>query len=180
MTLNKLHETASLSRWDLDVGNLTEALEEGAKFVLGNVARKATDENSGVIWVRELVHRLWGTVVSHRRVTHVVLVAAHGPRTSSPRHASAHSSSWCASTSLVLWCGSRNAHWSIATVDALHLLQCALLVTLVGKANKTVTTGHSTDRIGHNLGRFAGREAVLEKGDQDVFVDLGSEIANEN
>lgn len=38
VTLHELDETASLAWWDLDVGDLAEALEEGAELVLGDIA----------------------------------------------------------------------------------------------------------------------------------------------
>lgn len=59
MAMNKLDEAASLSGGDLDVGDFTKALEERAKFVLGNIARQASNEDRGVVRVGKLVHRHW-------------------------------------------------------------------------------------------------------------------------
>jgi hypothetical protein len=71
MTLYELDEAATLSRWDLHVGNLTKALEERTKFIFGDVSRETSDEDGGVVRVSELVHGLRGTIVTEwRRSTH--------------------------------------------------------------------------------------------------------------
>jgi len=56
MAVDELDETAAFARRNLDISNLTEALEEGSEFVLGHVARKSANEDSGVVGVGELVH----------------------------------------------------------------------------------------------------------------------------
>jgi predicted transcriptional regulator len=56
VAVDELNKAAALSRWDLDVGDLPKALEEGAKFVLGDIAREAADKDGGVVRVGELVH----------------------------------------------------------------------------------------------------------------------------
>jgi hypothetical protein len=43
----------------------------------------------------------------------------------------------------VLWCGHRDSHRFIATVDTLHLSKSSLLITLPGEANESVATGHT-------------------------------------
>ncbi len=60
VAVDELHEAAALAGRDLDVGDLAEALEEGAELVLGDVAREAADEDGRVVGVRELVHGLHG------------------------------------------------------------------------------------------------------------------------
>lgn len=55
VAVDELDKATALSRRDLDVGDLAEALEEGAELILGHVARQATNENSGVVGVGELV-----------------------------------------------------------------------------------------------------------------------------
>jgi hypothetical protein len=54
--VDELDETAALAGRNLDISNLTEALEERSEFVLGHVARKSANEDSGVVGVGELVH----------------------------------------------------------------------------------------------------------------------------
>jgi hypothetical protein len=56
VAVNKLNETTALARRNLDVGDFTEALEEGAELILSHVARKATDKNRSVVGIGELVH----------------------------------------------------------------------------------------------------------------------------
>lgn len=84
------------------------------------------------------------------------------------------------STALVLGGGGRDAHGSVSTVDALHLGESALLLTLIGEANEAIATGETADWIGHNLGRLARWELALEKRVEDIFVDLGSQVADED
>lgn len=157
VTLYELDEAATLARWNLDVGNLAEALEEGAELIFGDIARQATYEDSGVVGVGELIHRHSSSstaastastatastaIVANWRSTHAVAHAhVH------TRRVHTHWTSWCSTTTLVLWRSSGDAHRSITTVDALHLGQSTLLLALVGEAHKTVTTRHATDWI---------------------------------
>ena len=121
MTLYELDKATTLSRWDLDVSDLTEALEERTKLVLGDVTRKPTDKDSGVIRVRELVHWLWLAIVPHRWIAHLVVhIGSCRSRPASARHATHTTRSSAAS--LILGCSSRDTHGSIAAVDTLHLL----------------------------------------------------------
>jgi hypothetical protein len=39
MTLDELNEATTLSRWDLDIRDLAETLEERAELILGYIAR---------------------------------------------------------------------------------------------------------------------------------------------
>lgn len=55
VAVDELDKATALSRRDLDVGDLAEALEEGAKLILSHVARQATNEDGGVVGVGELV-----------------------------------------------------------------------------------------------------------------------------
>lgn len=72
----------------------------------------------------------------------------------------------------VLGSGRGNSHGSVPTVDTLHFKQRALLILLVGEADKSVASRLSGLLIRHNLGRLAGRESSLEECDEDEFVDL--------
>jgi len=175
VTLNELDKAAALSGGDLDVGNLAEALEEGTELILGNVARKAANENSGIVGVGELVHRLRSTVVAgHRGSAHGV--HAHGVRATG--HTTHTGSTSCAA--LVLGSGGANAHRPITAVDALHLTKSQLLVALVGEADETVASGKTADRVGHDLGGLARVVLGLEEGHEDVFVDLWAKVADED
>lgn len=177
VALNELNESAALSWWDLDVGDFTKALEERAEFILGDIARETTDEHSGVIGISELVHRLRCTVVTHRGST------THGRRVHPGRRtASWHTThgSWSDAWTLVLRSRSRDAHGTVAAVDTLHFAESTLLVILIRETDESVPTRHAADGIGHDLGGFARRESVLEQRNQDVFVDLGTKITNED
>ena len=147
VTLHELNKSAAFSGRDLNVGNFSKALKEGTKLVFGDISRKATHENGGVVRVRELVHRLWGTIVTDRRSSHGV--HAHWALSAS-RHAATH----CARSStsrLVLRSSRRDPHGAVSAIDTLHLGQGALLVTFIREANKAIPTRHSTDWIGHDL-----------------------------
>jgi hypothetical protein len=56
VAVDKLNETAALSRRDLDVCYFAKTLEERAELILGDITREATNEDSGVVGVSELVH----------------------------------------------------------------------------------------------------------------------------
>lgn len=174
MSVNELDETAALARWNLDVGDFAEALEERTQLILSDVARKTADEDSGVVWVGELVHRLGRAVVAHRRSTHTV----HAHVWPATRHAT-HTTRRAA-TRLVLGSSRTDAHGTVTAVDALHLVQSGLLFLLVGEADEAVATRHAADGVGHDLGGLARIELVLEERQEDVLVDLGAEIADED
>lgn len=177
MALDKLDEAAALSRWDLNIGDLAKALEEGSKFILGDIAGKTTNKDRCVIWVGKLVHWLWCSVVTQRWCTHGIHTAGH-----TSTHGSRHSghSRWCIAARLVLGGGSRNAHRPVTAIDALHLGESTLLVTLLRETDKAIATGHAGDGICHDLCRLAGRESGLEERNKNIFINLRSEIANEN
>jgi hypothetical protein len=167
MSLDELDKTASLSWWDLDIGDLAKALEERAELVLSDIAGQSSNENCGVIWIGELVHWLRSTVVTNWWSTHGV-------------HAdwSWHTGwSW---PSLVLWGGRGDAHWAVSAVDTLHLSQGTLLIHLIRESDETVTARKAVDWVGHDLGRLARWEARLEEGNQDVFINLWSQVSDEN
>lgn len=173
VALDELDETTALSRGDLDVGDFSEALEEGAELILGDVAGQATDEHSGVVGVGELVHGLGSTVEGHGGATHGRVHASGAGHT--------HATAVAANTgTLVLGGSGGNAHGAVAAVDTLHLGESALLVVLVGETDESVAAGHARDGIGHDLGGLARGETALEEGDEDVFVDLGAEVTNED
>lgn len=179
VALDELDEAAALSGWDLDVGDLPEALEEGAELVLGDVAREATDEDGGVVGVSELVHWLRGSVVADRGSAHGVHARGHVASHGGARH-TAHGTRWSTTAGLVLGSGSGDSHGAVTAVDTLHLGESTLLVALIGEADEAVATRHAGDRISHDLGRLARWESGLEERDQDIFVDLWAKVTNEN
>jgi len=189
VAVDELNKAAAFARWDLDVGDLPKALEEGAKFILGDIARETADKDGGVVGVGELVH-LAARVepAAGAGSTTSVREAAHA---ATPHlllgHAAGHNRvSVVAMTGegvvvvAVLRGGGRDAHRSVATVDTLHLHKSPLLVILIREANEAVAAALSSHGIGHDLGRLAGREAGLEEGHEDILVHLRSEIADED
>jgi hypothetical protein len=175
VALNELDETAALSGRDLDVGDLAESLEEGAKLVLGNVARKTTNKDGGVVGVSELVHGLGSAVEAHRRTAH-----GRGVDTTSRTTGHSHTATRTDTRALVLGSSSGDAHGTVTTVDTLHLAQSALLVVLVGEANEAVATRHAANWVGHDLSGLARGEAALEKRHENVFVDFRAEVTDED
>jgi hypothetical protein len=87
---------------------------------------------------------------------------------------------------LITWCipvlggGGRDPHRSVTAVNTLHLYKSTLLVVLIGETNKAIATALTRHGIGHDLGRLARGEASLEERNQDILVDLRSEIAHED
>jgi hypothetical protein len=183
VAMDKLDETAALARRYLDIGDLTKALEERSQLVLGDVAGKTTNEDSGVVGISELVH-LSGRV----ETTTVATEALH--TTSVPhlllRHAAHHRTAMLRAlagesvVTAVLGSSGRNAHRSVTTVNALHLNESALLVVLVREANETVAAALARHGVGHDLCRLARGETALEERDQDVLVDLRTKVADED
>ena len=90
MAVDELDEAAALARGDFDVGDLPKALEEASELILGDVAREATDENSGVVGIRELVH-LGGRVIALiREALHAALHSTpHGLLGNAAHHGAA-------------------------------------------------------------------------------------------
>lgn len=84
VAVDELNETAALARRDLDIGDFTKALEEGAELVLSHVAREAADEDGSVVGVSELVHLGSWVEASIAEVLHVA--SPHGLL----RHTTAH------------------------------------------------------------------------------------------
>jgi len=183
VAVDKLNEAATLARGDLDVRDLAEALEEGSKLILSNITRKTTDEDSRIVRIGELVH-LSGWVET--AVATAVGEAAHLAPHLLLRHAAHHGAAAVLVTltetvvTTVLGGSGGDTHGAVAAVDTLHLNKSALLVILIGKANESVATALAGHGIGHDLSRLAGREACLEERNQNVFVDLGAEITDEN
>lgn len=183
VAVDKLDETAALARRYLDIGDLTEALEERSQLVLGDVAGKTTNEDSGVVGVSELVH-LGGRV----ETTTVAAEALH--TTSVPhlllRHAAHHRTAMLRAltgesvVATVLGGSGRDAHRSVAAVNTLHLDKSALLVVLVREANETVAAALARHGVGHDLCRLARGETTLEERDKNVLVDLRTKVANED
>jgi hypothetical protein len=171
MTLDELDETTALARRDLDVGDFTEALEERTELVLSDVAGEATNENGGVVGVGELVHGLRSAIEAHGGSAHGRVHASGAGHA----HTTGHHTG-----ALVLGCGGRDTHGAVTAVDTLHLTQSPLLVVLVGEADETVSAGHAADGVGHDLGGLARGEAALEQRNEDVLVNLGAEVTNED
>lgn len=176
VTLHELHETASLAWWDLDVGDLTEALEEGTELVLGDIAGETANEDGGVVGVSELVHGLGSAVVAHGRRAHGV--HAHARAAATLLHA--HAAGTSRTATLVLGGCGADAHGSVTAVDTLHLGKGPLLVLLGSESDEAVAARHSRDGVGHDLGRLGGWEFALEQLDEDEFGHLGAQVANEN
>jgi hypothetical protein len=180
VTLHELHESASLAWRDLDIGDFTEALEEGSELVLGDIARKTTDEDGGVIGVCELVHRLGSAVVAHWGCAHGVHAHARAAAAALLHAHAAGAAGTARTATLVLGCRSADAHGSVAAVDALHLGKGLLLVLLAGKADESIAARHSRDGVGHDLGRLGRLVLVLEQLDEDKLGHLGTKVADED
>lgn len=177
VTLDELDETASLAWGNLNVSDFTEALEERAELILGDVAGKATDENRGVVRVSELVHGLRSAiVVAHGGSTHGI--HAHVGAAWTLGHA--HSTGTAGATALVLGGSSADAHGAVSAVDALHLSEGLLLVLLAGEPNETVAAGHATDGVGHDLGGFGGGVLVLEELNEDELGHFWTQVSDED
>jgi len=185
VSLNELHEAASLAGGYLDVGNLAKALEERTQLVLGDVAGQAADEDGGVVGVGELIHRLGSAaaIVAHGRSAHGV----HADRTTATTAAAAaaarrHAAHGGTARTAALVLGGRgaDAHGPVAAVHALHLGESLLLVLLAGESDKSIAARHSGDGVRHDLGRLARRELVLKQLDEDELVDLGAKVADED
>jgi hypothetical protein len=178
VTLHELHESAPLAWWDLDIGDLTEALEEGSELVLGDIAGQTSNEDSGVVGVSELVHGLGSAVVAHGGRAHRVHAHARAAALAALLHA--HAAGTAGTAALVLGSRGANAHGSVTTVDTLHLGKGLLLVLLAGEADETVAARHSRDGVGHDLGRLGRLVLVLEQLDKDKLGHLGTKVADED
>jgi hypothetical protein len=183
VAVDELNEAATLAGGDLDIGDLSEALEERAKLVLGDVAGQASNEDGGVVGVGELVHGLHGI----ERGGLLVVELLHGPATHGARGSSNGRSNLSSSmTTVTVLVGSSlrrsrgDTHGAVAAVDALHLNEGALLIRLLAEANKAVATGLAGHRVRHDLSRLAGGEAGLEQRHEDELVDLRAKVANED
>jgi len=136
MALHELNKAATLSRWNLDVGDFSEPLEERAELVLGDVARKSTDENGSIVGIRELVHGLWSSIISDRSASHRI----HAHRRLLCSWHPTHNCCLAGIAALVLGGGGGDAHRSVSAVDTLHLVQGAFLVSLIGETDETVSS----------------------------------------
>jgi hypothetical protein len=202
VTVHKLDKAAALSRRDLDVSDLAEALEERAELVLSDVARQSANKDGGVVRVSELVHGLHGIegrglvkVLRHAPV-HLTAVAT---RTTRWDHGvgsmTAMATGILVGASILLepvrtWDeegnvpslgrSSGDTHRAVAAVDTLHLNQGTLLVALLTKANEAVATRLASHGVGHDLRRFARRETRLEKRNKDEFVHLRAKVTHKD
>lgn len=181
VTLDELDETAAFSWWDLDIGDLSEALEEAAKLILGDVSRESSNKHGSVVRIGKLVHRLWGAIVTDSWSTlHGEHAWCHVAAHSTTWHSTHAASTWPTASGFVLWSSSRDAHWAVTAVNTLHLSESALLIALIREANESVTARHARDWVGHDLSRLARWEAALEERHENVLVDLRSEISDED
>jgi len=78
VAMNKLDKAAALAGRYLDVGDFAETLEEGAKLVLGDIARETTNEHSRIVGVGELIHGLSHVVERARLVVELGRDVPHG------------------------------------------------------------------------------------------------------
>jgi hypothetical protein len=204
MTVNKLNEAASLSRRNLDVGNLAKPLEEGPQLVLCNVTGESPDKNSGVVRISELVHlhrtegsctlaavaitgllllrRLLLLLLLHPVISHRAIVMLHS-RLRSRHHLRTSKLVELATTALmttILRSSWRDAHGSVSTIDALHLIQCLTLVFFVTETNKSVAPRLSCLLVCHDLGRLAGRVSWLKQCYENELVDFVAKISDKN
>jgi len=179
MAVDELDEATALARWDLDVGDLSESLEEGSELILSDVARKPAHEDGRVVRVGELVH-LGGRIVAAVRET--LHSTPHGLLRNTSHHGTAtvRARASEAVITTVLGSSSRDSHRSVTAVNTLHLNQGTLLIVLVGEAHKAIASALAGHGIRHDLGRLARWEAGLEKRDQDVFVDLRAEVTHKD
>jgi hypothetical protein len=184
MAVDKLHETATLARRDFDVGDFSEPLEKRTKFILRDVSGEAADENSRVVGVGKLVHRLdWGVrgslaVVGRRGTPHGATGMARNRR-----HHGVRSGVTMAMAILVrtgLRSRRRDTHGAIAAINTLHLNQGTLLVLLIRETDESIAARLAGHRVRHDLRRLARGEAALEEGHEDKLIDLRAEIADEN
>jgi hypothetical protein len=209
MTVDELNEATALSRRNLHVCDLSESLEEGAKLVLGDIAREAANEDGRVVRVGELVHgrrthsaAVRGTAsgVERSRLGHAPAhsrlhgVAHHGSAVGSSvvvRVVVSAEAAKSVSATKVRRAGgqdyiprlrrrSANAHRPVATVHTLHLKESSLLIALVGEAHESVSARLSGGGVGHDLGGLARREASLEQGNKNKLVHLGAEVTDED
>lgn len=63
LSLHVLHKTTALSGWDLDVGDVSKALEVLSQLVFGHGRRQAAHKHSCIVGVCELVERMCGPTV---------------------------------------------------------------------------------------------------------------------
>jgi hypothetical protein len=155
MAVHELHEATALARGDLDVGDLSEALEEGSELILGDVAREPTDKHGSVVGIGELVH-LGGRIVA--AVGEALHPSPHGLLRNAAHHRSAASVVARSSESVVtavLGSSSRDSHRSVTAVNTLHLNQGTLLVILIGEAHETIASALTGHGVRHDLGRLA-------------------------
>jgi hypothetical protein len=209
VAVDELHETAALARGNLHIGDFAKALEEGSELVLGHVARKATHKDGGVVGVGELVHLRRRVEAAVREALHLAPHLLLGHATASHHGAIAAVGASVATEALVaascndssqsyrgpidqstreggvinipvLGRGSGDSHGTVAAVDTLHLDESALLIVLVRETDETVAAALAGHGIRHDLSRLAGGEAGLEERNQDVFVDLGTKVADKD
>ena len=80
----------------------------------------------------------------------------------------------------VLGSSRRNTHGPVTAVNALHLKQSTLLVILVRETDKAVAPALTRHGVCHDLGALARREAGLEEGHENVFVNFRTQVSNKD
>ena len=149
MTLNELNEATTFSRRDFDIGDFAKPLEERSKFVLGDITRQPANEDSGIVRISELVHRLLLAISKHRllllllhllRISHLLLGWHHTAHHTSHAAAATTTTAHVTRATFVLGCRGRYPHRSITAVYALHLRKGSLLIIFVREANESVAS----------------------------------------
>lgn len=162
MALDELDKSTSFSWRNLDVSDFSKALEKRSELVLSNISRQTAHENGSIVWIRELVHWLGSTVVTHWGSTHRVHARSHTTRHTTTLH-SWHATWRSTSAGLVLRSCCRDSHGTVATVNALHLGESTLLIPFLSKAYEAISSRHARDGICHDFCRFARWESSLEQ-----------------
>lgn len=81
VAVDELDKATALSGRNLDVGDLAKALEERAQLILGHVAGEATNKDSGVVGVGELVQAaVHASHTTRHTATHTTAHATHATR----------------------------------------------------------------------------------------------------
>lgn len=91
----------------------------------------------------EATHAAWSAMTIHTTM-HYVHTTIHTTMTA-----------MLLRSTFVLGCRGGDAHGSVATKDALHLLKRVLLIGFFAEANKAIAARHGGDRVGHDFGGFA-------------------------
>ena len=165
----KLDESEATVRLHADLREVANRLEEGDEIGLSRVRDEVADVDGGVIrgslgyhgLVRERptleVHRRWGPSA----------------------HASAHGGGAAASCALSLLVGPVDADRARAKPLAIHSGDGLFSIGLVAEGKETVATRLAGVHVPHDARIREGAERTERLG-EDVVVDLGAEVADED